>query len=250
MKAHQSEEERFLESYDASQFARPSVAVDVAIVTVHRGCLAVVLVQRVKQPAKGHWALPGGFVGIEESLDGAASRVLASKTGLQDIYLEQLYTFGAPDRDPRTRVISVGYFALVDHARLLKAMDALAHDETVRLARIDVPWPGEKPEQAHGPVVTQWQDEDLGLAFDHTDQLALLVQRLRGKIDYGALSFQLLPERFTLRQLQDVHEAILARPLNKDSFRRRMLASKLMAPTGDREEGVVHRPAELYRFIR
>ncbi|MDB4453819.1 NUDIX hydrolase [Planctomycetota bacterium] len=227
-----SEDAQFLAGYDASEFERPSVAVDVALLTVHEGGLRVLLVERVEPPQRGAWALPGGFVGMNESLDDAAARVLRDKGGLEGIFLEQLYSFGSLGRDPRTRVISVAYVALVDHARL---------EATGRpLAELQVPWEGEEG----GPVEVEGMD----LAFDHAEILGAAVKRLRGKLDYAALGFQLLPDRFTLRDLQTVHETILGRELNKDSFRRRMLATGLIEPTGEREQNVLHRPAELYRI--
>jgi 8-oxo-dGTP diphosphatase len=232
-----SDEQAFLASYDAAQFPHPSVAVDVALLTADGGRLRAVLTQRTEHPAKGQWSLPGGFVRMEESLDAAAARVLATKVGVQGIFLEQLYTFGQPDRDPRTRVISVAYYALVDAARL--------GETKLALATLRVPWPGE----LGGPV--QALDESgqrLPIAFDHADMLGLVVQRLRGKLDYAPIGFELLPREFTLRQLQTIHETILGRTLNKDSFRRRLLASGLVAPTGTLEDAVDHRPAELYRF--
>jgi 8-oxo-dGTP diphosphatase len=235
------DEQAFLASYDAAQFPHPSVAVDVALLTADEGRLRAVLTQRTEHPAKGQWSLPGGFVRMEESLDGAAARVLESKIGVQGIFLEQLYTFGRPDRDSRTRVISVAYYALVDAAKVT----SIASNGRFKLATLRVPWPGEQG----GPV--QALDENgkrLLIAFDHADMLGLVVQRLRGKLDYAPLGFELLPREFTLRQLQAIHETILGRALNKDSFRRRLLASGLIAPTGKLEEAVDHRPAELYRF--
>ena len=231
-----ADEQAFLAAYDAARFPHPSVAVDVALVTADGGRLRAVLAQR-QDPDKGQWSLPGGFVGIEESLDQAAARVLKDKVGIGGIFLEQLYTFGRPDRDPRTRVISVAYYALVDAARLKPVK--------LTLASLRVPWKGEDG----GPV--EALDEGgrkLPLAFDHAEMLGLVVQRLRGKLDYAPIGFELLPRQFTLRDLQTIHETILGRPLNKDSFRRRMLDSGLIAPTGKLEEDVGHRPAELYRF--
>ena len=248
-----SDEAAFLKAYDPEAFPRPSLAVDVALVTAHEARLKVLMLQREAQPFRGRWSLPGGFVALDESLDDAARRVLRDKGGLDGVYLEQLYTFGAPDRDPRTRVISVAYFALVDHARLVAAVESSSDRsaEPIAVASLDVPWPDEVPPAGAGPIALRRDDgEALPIAFDHADVLAVLVQRLRGKLDYAALGFQLLPDRFTLRQLQDVHEVVLARPLNKDSFRRRVLASGLVAATGERETDVVHRPAELYRFVR
>lgn len=239
----QDEREReFLVAYDASRFPRPSVAVDVAIVTALDGALRALLVRRDAHPERRKWALPGGFVGMDESLDDAASRILCDKGGVRDVYLEQLYTFGAPGRDPRTRVITVAYFALVSPARLLRASPV---DRSTKLAVLKVPWAGE----SGGAVIAQDGAEDLPLAFDHADILGMVVLRLRGKLDYADIGYQLLPPRFTLRRLQEVHETILDRTLNKDSFRRRVLASGRVVATGTRESDVGHRPAELYRFV-
>jgi 8-oxo-dGTP diphosphatase len=228
------------DDYDPARFPRPSVAVDVSILTVRDGALHALLVPRAEPPAKGAWALPGGFIDLGESLDAAATRLLAAKGGLSGVYLEQLYTFGTPDRDPRTRVISVAYFALVHPARL-----GAVHGGAT-LAVLEVPWRGERG----GPVHARVAGARAALAFDHAEQLGWVVKRLRGKLDYAALGFELLPAAFTLRDLQAVHEAILGRPLNKDSFRRRILASGRVVPTGRKEADVGHRPAALYRFRR
>jgi 8-oxo-dGTP diphosphatase len=236
------DEARFLSGYDASRYPRPSLAVDVALVTVAAGALRTLIVRRTEHPARGRWALPGGFVGIDEGLDAAAARVLAAKTGLAGVFLEQLYTFGEPGRDPRTRVVTVAYYALVDAARLeaLTARDAAP-------ARVVVPWEGE----TGGPVELSGDDgSPLPLAFDHADILGMAVKRLRGKLDYTPIGFQLLPPAFTLLDLQRVHETVLGRPVNKDSFRRRMLASGQLEATGRSQTEVDHRPAELYRFAR
>lgn len=236
-----TEERAFLDAYDANAFPHPSVTVDVAPVTADEGAVHALLVRRARQPQRGMWALFGGFVGMQESLDDAAARVLAAKAGLRDIFLEQLYTFGALDRDPRTRVITVAYYALVDAARLAPAVS-----EEVALAQLSVPWEGE----AGGPVEALDADgRALPLAFDHAEILAMVVQRLRGKLGYAPIGFQLLPKDFTLRQLQEVHEAVLGRKLNKDSFRRSVLASGLVAPTGGSEKDVPYRPAGLYRYV-
>lgn len=226
----------FLASYDATQFERPSVAVDVALLTVADGVMRALVVERVEPPQAGRWSLPGVFVHMDESLEDAARRALADKAGITaTVFLEQLYTFGEPTRDPRTRVISITFYALV-------APETLAGSD---LRRVRVPWDGE----AGGTVeVMSAEGIPLPLAFDHAEILGMAVKRLRGKLDYSPIGFQLLPERFTLRRMQDVHETILGRALNKDSFRRRMLAMGQLEATGEREDDVEHRPAELYRF--
>jgi 8-oxo-dGTP diphosphatase len=239
------EEAAFLAAYDPGAFERPSVAVDVALVAALDGHLHTVLVRRTAHPFKGRWALPGGFVGMKESLEAAADRVLRAKAAIGGVFLEQLYTFGEPRRDPRTRVISVVYYALVDPSRFTAA--AARHEHDVVTARIDVPWAGE----TGGPVdVASPNGQPLPLAFDHAEMLGMAVKRLRGKLDYAPIGFQLLPETFTLLELQRVHETVLARPLNKDSFRRRMLSTGQLEATGQLQAGVDHRPAELYRMVR
>jgi 8-oxo-dGTP diphosphatase len=237
-------EQEFLARYDAAQFPHPSVSVDVALVTADGGNLQALLLQREHHPHRQKWSLPGGFVQMDESLDAAAARVLAAKVGMQGVFLEQLYTFGEVDRDPRTRVITVAYYALVDSAKMSKL--GLANHR-IRLAPLRVAWTGEQ-----GGAVEAIDDHNktLPLAFDHAEILGLVVKRLRGKLDYAPIGFELLPKEFSLRRLQDIHETILDRKLNKDSFRRRMLASDLVAPTGKHEADVEHRPAELYRFRR
>ncbi len=235
----------FLAAYDASVYARPSVAVDVALLTVARGSLQTLLVQRAGQPQQGRWALPGGFVAIDESLDAAAARVLAAKAGLEDVFSEQLYTFGEPGRDPRTRVISVVYFALVEPGRLERAVEARG-DRQLALATLEVAANGRvRGVRAVGPG-----GAELPLAFDHAAILATAVERVRGKLDYAPIGFELLPGAFTLLELRRVHEAVLGRPLNKDSFRRKVIDRGLVEPTGDRATGLGHRPPELYRFAR
>jgi 8-oxo-dGTP diphosphatase len=210
------DEKTFLENYNPADFERPSVAVDVVILTVKNRQLEVVVVERTEHPFLGYFSLPGGFVGMAESLDAAAARLLKSKAKLEDVFLEQLYTFGNPSRDPRMRIIAVGYYALVS------------------------------PEKLYG-IKTQIVHPELILAFDHNAMLETALERIRGKLEYVPISTELLPERFTLRELQDVHETILGRKLNKDAFRRKMLASGQLMPTGILETGQGFRPAELYR---
>jgi ADP-ribose pyrophosphatase YjhB (NUDIX family) len=267
------EELVFLAAYDASRYPRPSVAVDVVLLTVKGGAIHALLARRTEHPDLGRWALPGTFLRIDESPDTAAGRVLATKAGLDAVFTEQLYTFGAPDRDPRTRVLSIAYYALVDAATLAAAVvpragapgtaqprggqpdSAQPAANTPRpdpardlvLARLDVPWPGE----TGGPVDALASDgAPLPLAFDHAGILGMAVKRVRGKLDYAPIGFELLPPTFSLRDLRLVHEAILGRALNKDSFRRRILDRGLVVATGELATGVGHRPPELYRFAQ
>ncbi|MBN1937558.1 MAG: NUDIX hydrolase [Anaerolineae bacterium] len=213
-------------TYDPSRYERPSVTVDVAIFTLRQGELHVLLVQRKHWPFEGMWAIPGGFIKMDESLETSARRELAEETGIDDpdIYLEQLYTFGDPGRDPRTRVITVAYFALIssDHLHLRASSDAAAAD-----------WfPAYHPPK---------------LAFDHTPILRYAIQRLRYKLEYTALAFQLLSETFTLTELQEAYEYILDETLDKRNFRRKVLAADILEETPFIRSGD-HRPAKLYRF--
>ncbi len=212
------------ETYDVSQFERPSVTVDLVIFTLRQEQLQVLLVKRKHWPFEGVWALPGGFVCMDESLEEAARRELEEETGVRDVYLEQLYTFGDPDRDPRTRVITVAYFALIssDHLKLRAATDAT-----------DADWfPATDPPP---------------LAFDHADILSYAITRLRYKLEYSAVGFQLLPAEFTLTELQTAYETILGEKLDKRNFRRRVLQAGVLEGTGFHRVGE-HRPARLYRF--
>jgi len=232
----------FLESYDPAAFARPSVAVDLILMSVVDDAPVVLLTRRDQHPFQGAWALPGGFVGIGESLDDAARRVLAEKARMADAWIEQLYSFAAVGRDPRMRIISVAYFALIPATAFAAALRAAPE---LALAELAIPWHGE----LGGPVEARLAEgEPLALAFDHGAMLGVAILRLRGKLDYSGIAFALLPERFTLRALQQVYEAILDTRLNKSAFRRRMLDRGWLEPTGERETGASFRPAELYRY--
>ena len=227
-------DEAFLSDYDPAAYDRPSVAVDLVLIGVYLGKLSALLVRRSQPPQADRWALPGSFVAIDESLDAAAARVLREKVGLDGAHLEQLYSFGAIDRDPRMRVITVAYLALLREEQMAGA---------ARVGRVTV------AALEGDPVAAIGEDKSLlPLAFDHREILTLARERLRGKIDYSELAFALLPERFTLRALQDVHEAILGVSLNKPAFRRRMLDRGWLVATGLREEEASHRPAELFQL--
>jgi 8-oxo-dGTP diphosphatase len=224
----------YLASYDQSAFERPSVTVDLVLLTITDRALQVLLVQRANYPFKDTWGLPGSFVGMAESLDDAAQRVLREKAGLSPTFLEQLYTFGAVDRDPRMRIISVAYFALLP-ASAFANLDTDMRD----LAIVD--------RGDDELVVLSHDREALALPFDHGLIIRTAVDRLRAKLDWSDVAFALLPDEFTLRELQHVHEVIRGRQLNKPSFRTRMLTAGRLEPTGRREAGGAFRPAELYR---
>lgn len=212
-------------TYDPTQYDRPSVTTDVVIFTLLDGELKVLLIKRRRWPYEGMWAIPGGFVHMDESLEQAARRELEEETGVHDVYLEQLYTFGDPHRDPRTRVITVAYYALVSADRLELRAGAEEAEE--------VRW---------------WSAYELPeLAFDHGTIVRYAIQRLRYKLEYSAVGFQLLPETFTLSELQAAYETILREPLDKRNFRRKVLAADILEET-ELYRGGDHRPARLYRF--
>lgn len=202
-----------------------AVAVDVVIFTVIEDDLKVLLIQRVIRP-KDLWAIPGGFVLKNEDLESAAKRELFEETGVKNVYLEQLYTFGDPNRDPRGRVISVSYFALVDAEKVQLKFGSDAKD-VGWFSFSDIP----------------------DLAFDHKEILKYAKQRLAWKMEYTNVVYSLLPKFFTLTDLQKAYEAILDIKLDKRNFRRKFLSTGLILPTGEKEVGA-HRPAELYRFKR
>jgi 8-oxo-dGTP diphosphatase len=209
------------------EYARPALAVDCVVFGLDETDLKVLLIQRKLQPFQHTWALPGGFVRIEETLDEAARRELEEEAGVTDVFLEQLYSFSALDRDPRERVISVAYYALAklsDH-RIRAATDAMG-----------VGWFG--------------LDDLPKLAFDHTEIVQRAQERLRGKVRYAPIGFELLPPRFSLTQLQRLYEIVLGTDLDKRNFRKKILAMDLLVETDEVEQGVRHRAARLYRFDR
>lgn len=197
-----------------------SVAVDLVIFTVRDGLLQVLLVRRDPPPFAGTWALPGGPVGPRETLETAARRELGEKTGLDDVYLEQLYTFGDPDRDPRGRTVTVAYYALIQSGRVRA-------DESVSW------FPAARPPR---------------LAFDHAKILGTGVRRLRAKLEYTTVGFQLLPPKFTLTDLQNLYETILGKRLDKRNFRKKVLSLNLLRPHREKRAEGAHRPAQLYSF--
>lgn len=216
-----SKDRDFLASYRADDFPHPSVAVDLCLFAIRDGAFTVHLVERAEPPYQGVLALPGGFVRMDESLDEAARRVLREKAGLERAYLEQLYSFGDVDRDPRTRVVSVAYCALVT-AEAISGANGLSAV----------------------PV-----DEARGLAFDHDRIVDTAARRIRGKLSWTTVAFELMPAEFTLTELQRVYEIILAKKLTKPAFRRKILDADVIVPTDGMRRGG-HRPAQLYRFCR
>ena len=206
-------------------YPHPAVTTDVVVFTILDGRLSLLLVERANPPHQGEWALPGGFLAIDEDLDDCAARELREETGISGVYLEQLYTFGATHRDPRERVISVTYYALVPQ-------DALTTPRAASDAA-DVGWfPFEElPE----------------LAFDHADIIAMAHRRLVAKLDYSTIAFQFMSEVFTLSELQCVYEVLLNQALDKRNFRKRILSLELIEETGKLRRSGKHRPAREYR---
>ncbi|MFO7538674.1 MAG: NUDIX domain-containing protein [Chloroflexota bacterium] len=212
-------------NYNPADYERPSVTVDVVIFTLVDDDLKVLLIKRKNPPYANVWAIPGGFVRIEESLEEAAARELAEETAVTNVYMEQLYTFGAPDRDPRTRVITVAYFALVPY-------DAADHR------------PGDDAAETGW-----WSMFDLPeLAFDHDQILQYALTRLRYKLEYTSVGFRLLPDMFTLSDLQQAYETILGEDLDKRNFRRKILGAGILEETGQKDRRGEGRPAMLYCY--
>src|SRR5271155_3347326 len=208
------------------KYPHPAVAADLAIFTLQANQLHVLLVERAHDPFKGRWALPGGFVRMHEDLPAAAARELEEETGVAGAYLEQVAAFGNPARDPRERVISIAFFAIIpsDTIQLKSGGDAAA-------AR----W---------------WSIEELPkLAFDHQEILNHARHRVRDKLRGSPIALRFLPPEFTLSELQQVHEAILGRDLDKRNFRKWLSSLRYLRATGRMRRGGQHRPAELYRGI-
>ncbi len=201
------------------------VTVDIVLFTIRDRRLHLLLIRRRAKPFENRYALPGGFVGEEESLDTATTRELREETGVEKVYLEQLYTFGDLKRDPRGRVITVAYYALVPHTHVLHAGTDAS----------DAAW---------FPVT-----ELPSLAFDHRKIVEYAHQRIRNKLDYTSVGFELLPDKFTLTELQSVHEAILGENLDKRNFRRKVIQKGIVKPAKEwRYAG--RKPAQLHRFSR
>jgi 8-oxo-dGTP diphosphatase len=204
---------------------RPALTVDIVIFSLRDAALQALLIRRGNPPFEGQWAIPGGFVGMTEALEEAASRELEEETGLQAAYLEQLYTYGQPDRDPRGRVVSVAYFALIPPGQ--------KHRPTGGTDAVEAAW---------HPVESLPR-----LAFDHDEILRYALRRLRYKLEYSAVGFELLPAEFTLSELQLTYEIVLGEKIDKRNFRRRILKAGIIEATVHQRVGD-GRPARLYRY--
>ncbi len=208
-------------------YPRPALTVDAVVFGLDDEDLKVLLIRRDLEPFQGKWALPGGFVRVDESLEEAVRRELREETGITQVFLEQLYTFGTVDRDPRERVVTVAYYALVklsDH-QIKAATDAR-----------DAAWFA--------------VSEARGLAFDHDRILTVALERLKGKVRYQPIGFELLPPQFTLSQLQRLYETILETTLDKRNFRKKILGMNFLVALDEVQKDVAHRAARLYRFDR
>jgi len=261
-------EKQFLAQYNPGDYPRPSVTADIVVFTTadvweddnHRKRpqkeLRILLIRRGGHPYIGHWALPGGFVNPDETVGEAARRELEEETGIRSGFLEQLHTFSRPGRDPRTWIITCSHMALIDGSRVkVKAGDDAA----------DARWFTLKVETEPAFIRLALTNEDLriqaavtreqgdaeiktiengGLAFDHGEMISLAIQRLREKLECLPLAFCLLPEQFTLTELQQVYEAILGKPLVKAAFRRKIKALVIASDEFRHEAG--YKPARLF----
>lgn len=287
---HGVTEEQYLKTYDAGMYERPSVTVDMLIFTVMEReqsnyrklsdkSLQLLLIQRGEHPYLGQWALPGGFAGVDESLEDAARRELFTETNIDNIYMEQLYTWGEVQRDPRMRVISCSYMALIDRTSL----NVQAGDDAADAAWFEVTYEileTRRNELEHGYELEQWikitlQSDKVtlsgvvrttesfqghvsrirreivqseGLAFDHLMMIEYAVERLRGKAEYSDIIFNLMPPLFTLSELQRVYEIILGKELLAAAFRRKI--ADRVTETEEFTKDAGHRPSKLYRYNR
>lgn len=206
------------------KYARPALTVDCIIFGWDGVDLKVLLIQRAKDPYAEHWALPGGFVEMNETLEAAALRELEEETGVKDLFVEQLFTFGKVDRDPRGRVVSVGYYSLVN-----------LNEHPVQ--------PSSDAKNADWFFI----DDFPPLAFDHDNILSKALDRLRAKVRYEPIGFELLPKQFTISQLRHLYEVILGYEINKRNFHTKVMKLDILRQAG-RQTDVAHRPALLYEF--
>lgn len=209
------------------QYPNTSITIDVLIFTIENNILKVLLVRRANKPFEGEWAIPGGFVQSNESLEDAAKRILVDKAGVFDAYLEQLYTFGNPKRDPRGRIVTVSYFSLIPWENLKSpASDRVTENSWFEVSKVPK------------------------LAFDHNEILNYAIKRLQIKAGYSNIVYGLLPEQFRLSDLQKIYEIVLDKKLDKRNFRKKMVSLGFLKATGKKEVDGAHRPAMLYQFKR
>lgn len=281
-------EKEFLQSYNPDKYRKPSLTADILVFTITseeeknyrklpKKELRILMVKRKNHPYIGQWVLPGGFVNIDEDLDLAAHRELKEETGIEDVYIEQLYTWGEVCRDPRARIISCSYLSLIDSSELeIKAGDdaedarwfnishsVFQEQKTVtpggyclkKLVRINLGSDGEelsavikiiKNVEGNITSVERKIVEAKGIGFDHAKIIEYGVERLRNKIEYTDIAFSLMPDLFTLTELQRVYEIILDRELLTANFRRKI--ADMVIETNEYRKDAGHRPSKLYRF--
>lgn len=207
------------------EYPRPALTTDCVIFGFDESDLKVLLIERGFEPYKGKWAFPGGFLNMDEDAETGAKRELLEETGLKEIYIEQLYTFSTVDRDPRGRVISVVYFALVS-------------------LKDNMPIAGDDAKKAEWFPINNMPD----LAFDHKDVFKMALQRLKGKIRYQPIGFELLPEKFTFPDLEHLYEVILETKIDRRNFRKKIQKMKLLIELDEKQQGVAHKAASFYKF--
>jgi 8-oxo-dGTP diphosphatase len=223
----QRQHEAMIHPQAGLQYETPLVTVDIVVFTIQQNKLKALLIQRKQAPFEHMWAIPGGFIHQGETLEQAAARRLTEETNLNQIFLEQLYTFAEPNRDPRARVITVSYYALISAEKL--QLEARANAEDLRWFSVN-----ELPD----------------LAFDHGQIVSFALNRLRDRLETSSVAFQLLPEKFTLTELQRVYELVYAKQLDKRNFRKKILSSNILVDIGETKMEGYHRPAQLYSFNR
>lgn len=209
----------------SSKIKSALVTIDCVVFGLDNEDLKVLLIQRNIEPFKDKWALPGGFVRENETLEGTALRELKEETGISKVFLEQLYTFGEPKRDPRGRVITVAYYALVNiNEHILNATTDAKNASWFSISKLPP------------------------LAFDHTKIFIAALERLKGKVGYKPIGFELLPKKFTLSQIQKLYELVLEKQLDKRNFRKKILGMDLLIELDENQQDVAHRAAKLYQF--
>jgi 8-oxo-dGTP diphosphatase len=210
----------------SSQLENPFITVDIVLLTIDQSQLKVLLIQRTNEPFKGMWAIPGGFIEKGETLDEAALNRLRQETLVEGIYLEQLHAFGSPARDPRARVITVAYFAVIGPDKLRSCQKTPGHQQVEWFDVYDLP----------------------KLAFDHEEIVVYALRRLKDRLETTSIAYQLLPAKFTLTEMQRAYELILDKKLDKRNFRKKILASGTLLDIGETKMEGYHRPAQLFSF--
>ncbi len=274
MEVKYNSEKEFLESYDSSAFDTLSLTTDILVFSVSsegvenyrktdKKKMSILLVKRENYPFKDKWCLPGGFVGIKEELDDAPVRILKSETNVDNIYLEQLYTYGGVNRDPRMRVISTSYMALIDKNKLDTTInknaswfDIISYQDKNNLVEIllnngietiDITIKKELKEKTTDRYKFKIEKND-SIAFDHALIILSGLERLKNKLEYTDIVFNMMPELFTLGELQQVYEVILGKKLLDPAFRR--IIKNKVVKTNKIKKGEGHRPSVLYKYKR